>query len=466
MDPGLIETLTPREREVLVLIAEGKSIVEIAQQLHRSQKTIESHRLALGRKLKVSNRVELAKIAIAGGLVSVSNYPAIGGLGEASEQTRRELEWLHLINDAVYNATGRGYLQRFCNAMSLLPSVDSCAICTTDTLAEGGSNPLNRVVMAIATRGEPGKAMRYHAAQTPCHEVIKHGEYLVESGVAEAFPDDAWLKRVGADSYFGLQAVNEAGEAVGGVALISSRPLEHVDVLRKVVAFFAPRLAAVLQTCLEIEQLQEMGDRRSNLSLVGDPTTAAAINMAGFNSTAGIALAQILRRVNHLAGVGFLQKLVAVIGETFGVQYVGVCQLDPDGEEGDKRFSSLFSLTPLGQGDCYHYPAAGTPCEQVLDKGLVSIRENVAEMYPDDALIQKGGIESYVGVRLGNREAPRGVAWLIDERPFKDIKSIEIVLNYFAPRISAELVQIAEYEQMMQALEALEEDAPADRSGG
>lgn len=465
MNQGLIESLTPREREVLVLIAEGKSIVEIAQQLHRSQKTIESHRLALGRKLRVSNRVELAKIAIAAGLVALSSYPPIGGPDEVSEQTRLELDWLHRINHAVYNATGRGYLQRFCNAMSLLPGVEICSICTTDTLAEQGDNPMNRVVLAIATRGEPGEAMRYHATDTPCSEVIKHGEYLVERGVAEAFPDDDWLKQVGAESYFGMQAINEAGEAVGGVSLISSRPLEHVDVLREVVGFFAPRLAAVLQTCLEIERLQAMGDRRSNLPLLIDPTTVAALTMAGFNSTAGIALAQVLRRVNHLAGVGFLQKLIEVIAETFGVQYVGVCKVDAAGQAGGSRFSSLFSLTPLGQGDPFSYPAADTPCDDVLDQGLVSIPRNAAQMYPDDAMFQREGIESYVGVRLGDRENPRGVAWLIDARPFKDIKSIEVVLSYFAPRIAAELAEIAKHEQVMQTLESLE-SMSSDRKGG
>lgn len=66
-----LESLTPREREVLTLIAEGRSLSEIARRLYRSLKTIESHRLALGRKLGASNRVELAHIAIRAGLVSV-----------------------------------------------------------------------------------------------------------------------------------------------------------------------------------------------------------------------------------------------------------------------------------------------------------------------------------------------------------------------------------------------------------
>lgn len=65
-----ITALTRREREVLRLIAEGLSVVEISKVLYRSEKTIQSHRLSIGRKLGARNRVELTRIAIEAGLVS------------------------------------------------------------------------------------------------------------------------------------------------------------------------------------------------------------------------------------------------------------------------------------------------------------------------------------------------------------------------------------------------------------
>lgn len=68
-DMGVLEKLTLREREVLALVGEGLSTAEIATRLHRSVKTIEWHRASLGTKLNVSNRVELAQIALRLGLV-------------------------------------------------------------------------------------------------------------------------------------------------------------------------------------------------------------------------------------------------------------------------------------------------------------------------------------------------------------------------------------------------------------
>ncbi|MCC7144989.1 MAG: response regulator transcription factor [Phycisphaeraceae bacterium] len=63
-----LNQLTPREQEILALIGRGLSGPQIARLLHRSLKTIQSHRQAIGRKLGVRNRVQLARIAIRDGL--------------------------------------------------------------------------------------------------------------------------------------------------------------------------------------------------------------------------------------------------------------------------------------------------------------------------------------------------------------------------------------------------------------
>ncbi len=68
VDEGPLGKLTPREREVLALIAQGHTTAQIAKILFRSAKTIEAHRMSLGLKLRAKNRVELARIAIQAGL--------------------------------------------------------------------------------------------------------------------------------------------------------------------------------------------------------------------------------------------------------------------------------------------------------------------------------------------------------------------------------------------------------------
>jgi len=61
--------LTPREREVLKLIAEGHSNRDIAESLVISVNTVEVHRARLMRKLDLHKRAELVKYAIRSGLI-------------------------------------------------------------------------------------------------------------------------------------------------------------------------------------------------------------------------------------------------------------------------------------------------------------------------------------------------------------------------------------------------------------
>ena len=70
-DPSVFSVLSPREREVLQLMAEGKTNRQIAEMLHVSLKTVETHRQQIMNKLEIHNIVELTKYAIREGLVSL-----------------------------------------------------------------------------------------------------------------------------------------------------------------------------------------------------------------------------------------------------------------------------------------------------------------------------------------------------------------------------------------------------------
>ena len=65
------QVLTDREREVLQLLAEGKSTKQIALKLHISVKTVETHRRQIMNKLDIHTVAELTKYAIRKGLTSL-----------------------------------------------------------------------------------------------------------------------------------------------------------------------------------------------------------------------------------------------------------------------------------------------------------------------------------------------------------------------------------------------------------
>jgi DNA-binding NarL/FixJ family response regulator len=70
-DVSAYSTLGAREREVLQLVAEGKTSAETAKAMHISTKTVETHRRNIVQKLGLHGTAELTKYALREGLTSL-----------------------------------------------------------------------------------------------------------------------------------------------------------------------------------------------------------------------------------------------------------------------------------------------------------------------------------------------------------------------------------------------------------
>jgi DNA-binding NarL/FixJ family response regulator len=70
-DPGLPEPLTPREEEVLQLLAQGKTNKEIGSELVITERTVKFHVSSILRKMDRGNRTEAVRLAVELGLVKI-----------------------------------------------------------------------------------------------------------------------------------------------------------------------------------------------------------------------------------------------------------------------------------------------------------------------------------------------------------------------------------------------------------
>jgi DNA-binding NarL/FixJ family response regulator len=69
---GRLDLTTPREQEVLALLALGHTNAEIAEKLSISERTVETHRTNIMSKLELKSRAELVRFAIDHGLLKLS----------------------------------------------------------------------------------------------------------------------------------------------------------------------------------------------------------------------------------------------------------------------------------------------------------------------------------------------------------------------------------------------------------
>ena len=72
VDAERVDELTPREREMVILVAKGMMIKQIAPYLQVSEKTVRNHMRNIYRKLALYDRSQLVIYALKNGLVDIN----------------------------------------------------------------------------------------------------------------------------------------------------------------------------------------------------------------------------------------------------------------------------------------------------------------------------------------------------------------------------------------------------------
>ena len=135
----------------------------------------------------------------------------------------------------------------------------------------------------------------------------------------------------------------------------------------------------------------------------------------------------------HLAGaLGFRYALVGelISPRPARIRTLAIWTGDPHDPRGG-RFA-----------DNFDYLLANTPGDYVVGKKFCHFPQAVRQLFPDDAVLERFGVESYVGVPLFDAaHRPVGLLALMGERPTAshEAPQVQSILKLFAPRAAAEL---------------------------
>ncbi|MCR6650299.1 MAG: EAL domain-containing protein [Cellvibrionaceae bacterium] len=107
--------------------------------------------------------------------------------------------------------------------------------------------------LAVAVDGELVGNLNLALADSPSEKVLLQGAYAVPRQLQREFPYNPILRDIGAQSFVGAAMVDAERNAIGLIAVLDNKPMEHVKQMQEIVNIFVSRAATELHR-LEAEQ--------------------------------------------------------------------------------------------------------------------------------------------------------------------------------------------------------------------
>ncbi len=159
-----------------------------------------------------------------------------------------------------------------------------------------------------------------------------------------------------------------------------------------------------------------------------------------------LVLREISLGLSSYTGETFFQNLVTSMTRLLNVRYAVISRM----LDHQRRLRTL-AFSERGQlRDNFEYDIEGSPCEHMLEKHFIIYPHSVQKVFPNNELLQRLGIECYIGSSLFSGEKKTiGILMIMDDEPMQSVERIEAFFRIFAIRAEAELERyIAEQEKL------------------
>ncbi|MDH5612533.1 MAG: PAS domain-containing protein, partial [Gammaproteobacteria bacterium] len=112
----------------------------------------------------------------------------------------------------------------------------------------------------------------YPVVGTPCERVLQNGLSVYAENVAELFPEDAWLRENGIESYIGIPLFDSNGNFLGHMGVMDEKPIINVDEKINFLRIFAASVANELER-EQSEKYLQASEARLNFLVNSSPVT-------------------------------------------------------------------------------------------------------------------------------------------------------------------------------------------------
>lgn len=158
------------------------------------------------------------------------------------------------------------------------------------------------------------------------------------------------------------------------------------------------------------------------------------------------AIRHIASGVAAETGERFFQSLATQLTKIFDVKYAVIGVLD------ETTSASIKTQAVCVNGeiaDNLDYSLAGSPCQEVINRGACAFLCNVQQQFPEDPMLAELNVESYIAIPVfDSRHDAIGLLLVMDDKPMQNSAWIQPILEIFAARASAELERLRMEESL------------------
>jgi PAS domain S-box-containing protein len=166
---------------------------------------------------------------------------ARGIFHDVTERTRYE-QALRAIVEETSSETGEDFFRSLVRNLSAAAEV-TCAY-VSEYLDTGKTRART---LALLIHDGFVENVDYDLANTPCQLVSDGRRVFYANSVQEAFPEDEWLGKVGAQSYHGFPFFDSSGSPIGHLAVIDDRPRQEDPSILSIIRIFSSRAGAEIE---------------------------------------------------------------------------------------------------------------------------------------------------------------------------------------------------------------------------
>ncbi|MFQ5457589.1 MAG: PAS domain S-box protein, partial [Myxococcota bacterium] len=282
----------------------------------------------------------------------------------------------------------------------------------------------------------------YSLHGTPCEDVFRGGESIYLSGVRERFPEDAWLREIGAESYRAVPLYDSRGTPLGHLGVLHDKPMSDAFSRDPILRIFAARAGAEV----ERKRTEEALARQAELEKIIGAISKRFIDVAPGEID------------------GAIDDALRLIGTFSGADRSYLFRFSPDLREVDNSNVWHAEGVPLLVDPIRHARARNFPWAlRKLEKFETMRIDRVADMPPEAASekaeMEFRGIRSMLGVPIVSRNQLMGfigfsairTEWVWDDQTVRMLELLsETMANALArDRAEGKFKQLSHQNQLI-----------------